>query len=253
MENENSKRKDIDKIKAEYNRLKLRLESMQKRRRKFSIFIGFFSAIMLSIIFICIYNSMYLGTMNFWTVVLYLVLAAACGVCMSLYGNILLEVKESRIRQEMLEYEAENIQEEVKEDFFEKSIKLSYKYLDQYYLQTRIQSQRGFGVTIGVSIFGAILIAIGIIAVFIGKAEPSYVTCGAGVITEFVATVFFYMYNKTNISMSNYHNKLVFSQNISIALKVTETLPDEEKAKTKNLIITELLKDINANIIKHDD
>lgn len=48
--------------------------------------------------------------------------------------------------------------------------------------------------------------------------------------------------------MSKYHNKLVFSQNISIALKVADSLPCEEQSKTKNIIVSELLKDINSNI-----
>lgn len=39
---------------------------------------------------------------------------------------------------------AEDIKEEVQEDVFENSIKMSYKYLDQYYLQTREQAQKGF-------------------------------------------------------------------------------------------------------------
>lgn len=84
------------------------------------------------------------------------------------------------------------------------------------------------------------------------KIEPSYITCASGLITEFIAAIFFYLYNKTIISMSKYHNKLVLSHNISIALKVADTLPEEDKAKSKNLIISQLLKDINSYLIKND-
>ncbi len=87
---------------------------------------------------------------------------------------------------------------------------------------------------------------------FLEKAEPSYVTCASGVITEFIAAIFFYLYNKTVSSMSKYHNKLVLSQNISIALKVADTLPSDDKTKSKNMIISELLKDINTYLIKND-
>lgn len=52
--------------------------------------------------------------------------------------------------------------------------------------------------------------------------------------------------------MSKYHNKLVLSQNISIALKVSDSLPDEDKTKSKNKIIEELLKDINSYLINSD-
>ena len=52
--------------------------------------------------------------------------------------------------------------------------------------------------------------------------------------------------------MSKYHNKLVISQNISIALKVADTLSEEDKTKAKNTIISELLKDVNTYLIMSD-
>ena len=140
----------------------------------------------------------------------------------------------------------------MQEDIFENSIKMIYKYLDQYYLQTRTQAQNGFYITVGVSVGGAILIGLGIVALFMGKIESSYITCASGLITEFIAAIFFYLYNKTVMSMSKYHNKLVLSHNISIALKVADTLPPEDKAKSKELIISQLLNDINSYLIKND-
>lgn len=169
-----------------------------------------------------------------------------------LYFNLILEMRENKLRRALLELDAAYAQNDVEEDIFENSIKMSYKYLDQYYLQTREQAQRGFFVTISVAIFGALLIGGGIIAMFFGVTEPSYITCATGVITEFIAAVFFYLYNRTVSSMSKYHNKLVLSQNISIALKVSDSLPDNEKLKTKNLIVAELLKDINRYLIREE-
>lgn len=94
------------------------------------------------------------------------------------------------------EYELRHLHEEVQNDIFENSIKMSYKYLDQYYLQIRDQAQKGFVVTVCVSVFGAILIGVGIVLMFMNITNPSYITCASGVITEFIATIFFYMYNK---------------------------------------------------------
>lgn len=130
---------------------------------------------------------------------------------------------------------------------------MSYKYLDQYYHQTREQAQRGFMVTVYVAVFGALLVTGGIVAMMFFKVtSPSYVTCAAGVITEFIAAVFFYLYNRTISSMSKYHNKLVLSQNISIALKIADSLPATDNTSAKNLIINELLKDINNHLVKED-
>ena len=168
------------------------------------------------------------------------------------YMGLFFEMRESTLRRKILEYEAEHIKEDVEEDIFENSIKMSYKYLDQYYLQTREQAQRGFFVTVCVAVFGAFLIGVGIVAMFLGLVQPSVITCASGVITEFIAAVFFYLYNRTISSMSKYHNKLVLSQNISIALKIADSLPEEDKVKTKDLIVTELLKDINSHLVKDE-
>lgn len=188
--------------------------------------------------------------------VVFAVLAVVISVILAgiliVYTNLILELRENRLRRELLELDALYVQNVVEEDIFENSLKMSYKYLDQYYLQTREQAHRGFFVTVCVAIFGAVLVGGGIIAMFFGATEPSYITCAAGVITEFIATIFFYLYSKTVSSMSKYHNKLVLSQNVSIALKVSDSLPSEEKVKTKHLIVTELLKDINCHLIKDE-
>ena len=63
--------------------------------------------------------------------------------------------------------------------------------------------------TVIVSVVGIIPSGMGIWAMFWGKTEPFYVTCASGVITEFIVAIFFCLYNKTVISMSKYHNKLV--------------------------------------------
>lgn len=180
------------------------------------------------------------------------IIGAILGGALSICLYALLELEEIRLQSRISEYEIDDVQNNIEDDIFKNSIKMSYKYLDQYYLQTREQAQRGFLVTVCVAVFGAALVFAGIVAMFLGKVEPSYITCASGVITEFIAAIFFYLYNKTVSSMSRYHNKLVLSQNVSIALKVSDSLPTEDRTKTKNLIIAELLKDINAHLVKDD-
>lgn len=243
----------VDIGEKEYKKMKIRLEEIQRKKRgKLPVLVSAF----ISICIICvscfwIHDAYYYG-MKSMEIVATITVGVVIGIGMYLNIVMIYESEESKIRRKMLEYESENIKEEVKEDIFENSIKLSYKYLDQYYLQTREQAQRGFFVTVLVSVFGAVLIGIGIIAMFLEKTEPSYITCASGVITEFIAAIFFYLYNKTISSMSKYHNKLVISHNVSIALKVAESLPVDEKVKAKNAIISELLKDVNTYLVKSD-
>lgn len=164
------------------------------------------------------------------------------------YNNSLIS-KYKRCLKEIEINETEAIKNEIDDDVFENSIKLSYKYLDEYYEQTKTQAKNGFYVTIGVAIFGAVILCVGIVLMFWGKTEPAYVTCGSGVLVEFISSIFFYLYNKTIISMRNYHDKLVLSQNVSIALKVADSIDNEEKNSSKVKIIDELLKNINSYIV----
>ena len=236
----------------EYKKLKLKLDTLQNgEKKKLSWVLGIFMAIFISIIFFLFFReSIYVKDST--SIIFSCIIGTSSGGLMIVYMQLLIEIQENKIRREMIEYEAEDIKEDIKEDIFENSIKMSYKYLDQYYLQTREQAQKGFLVTVCIAVFGAILIGAGIIAMFLGKTNPSYVTCASGVITEFISAIFFYLYNRTISSMSKYHNKLVLSQNISIALKVAESLSTEDKIKAKNQIINELLKDINSYLVKSE-
>ena len=83
---------------------------------------------------------------------------------------------------------------------------------------------------------------------FLGNTEPAYLTTATGVIIEFIASIFFYLYNKTMQNMGDYHNKLVLSQNIAIALEVVDDIEGDDKNKIKAEMVKELLKDINTHI-----
>lgn len=183
-----------------------------------------------------------------------LIISAAMFIFVTLvfviYWNMILESKINTYKNKLVRYEVYDISKNIEEDIYENSIKMSYKYLDEYYMQTRTQAQNGFYITIGVAIGGAIFIGIGIITMFDGATSPSYVTTASGVIIEFVSAIFFYLYNRTIQSMNTYHDKLVLSHNVSIALKVAESLSDREKDNTKIEIVRELIKDINIHI-KH--
>lgn len=239
-------------FRKEYQLLRHELDSWESgaKKRRYVLLSGILTVL---IMFVSLldgirpeYRGTTIGTMVAVTV------SVLCGLFVTLIVSSSIENHKNRVLTKMMEYDAYYIQDQILNDVFENSIKMSYKYLDQYYLQTREQARKGFLVTVCVSVFGAILIGIGIMMMFLGRIEPSYITCASGVVIEFIAAVFFYMYNKTIVSMSKYHNKLVLSHNISIALKVADTLPEDDKTDSKKTIITELLKDINTYLIKSD-
>lgn len=254
MDEEKNETSNEELSQKEYKRLKARLEDTGRKRKGKKVYLlSLCCSILTTLVSIVAFSDTLYFSLDFSTIIISILFGGLVGSFCIIYISLLYEMREGALRRKILEYEADNVQDEVIEDIFENSIKMSYKYLDQYYLQTREQAQRGFFVTVCVAVFGALLIFVGVIAMFLGRTQPSYITCASGVITEFIAAVFFYLYNKTVSSMSKYHNKLVLSQNVSIALKVADSLPAEDKVKTKNIIITELLKDINTYLIKNDD
>lgn len=240
----------------EYKMLKVEFSEFEQQNRKkikFTYwFCGTISVLPVSIMFAKdgLIQDRYLNV--FFSLMFGSMFGVIIGMVMGTVLSFACMMQENQIRRILYEYEAENLQDDVQEDVFENSIKMSSKYLNEYYAQTREQAHNGFIVTFIVSIVGVGLIVIGIVALFFEKTKPSYVTCASGVMTEFIATIFFYLYNKTIVSMSKYHNKLVLSHNISIALRVADTLPDDDKTKSKNLIISELLKDVNNHLIYSD-
>ena len=163
------------------------------------------------------------------------------------YWNLSIQAFKTKYQRELVDEEISTIPKELDLDIDKNLIRLSYKYLDQYYLQTREHAQKGFIVTITVSIFGAIIIAVGLITMFLGHTDPSYITTASGVIIEFISAIYFHLYNKTVRGMNSYHKKLVISQNIALSLKIANSL-ETNKDIAKISIINELIKDVNLHI-----
>ncbi|MBI9013873.1 MAG: hypothetical protein JEZ08_16685 [Clostridiales bacterium] len=146
---------------------------------------------------------------------------------------------------ELKEIDSSDNQNEV----ISKLIKINFKYLDSYYEQTREQASKSFLFTVIASFIGLTTIIAGIIMVYNNRTEPGYVAAVTGTIVEFISAIFFYLYNQTISKMTEYHKKLVITQNISLAMKLSSDLSDEKaKQETQTEIIKELVKDVNVHI-----
>jgi hypothetical protein len=142
---------------------------------------------------------------------------------------------------------SEELQDRLEEDFFTNLVKINFKYIDKYYLQTQLQADKSFLLCAVAASVSLLVILGGIVLLFVqpkGK-EAGYVATASGTLGEFIAAVFFYLYNRTITKMGEYHQKLVLTQNISLALKVTEELPSAEQVTARTKLIDYLSKDIN--------
>jgi len=139
---------------------------------------------------------------------------------------------------------------ELNKDYNSTMIRLNFEFIQQYYTQTKHHANKSFGVALFACITGFIIIGAGIVMMLFGKSEPAYLTTITGVIIEGISSMFFYLYNKTISQMSEYHQRLLLSQNINIASKITEDMDDQSKAEAQKLIIDRLTSNTNALISK---
>ncbi len=178
-----------------------------------------------------------------------IILGSTAGAFM--YGYIVFLFRTSlsgqlrRIEYQLVQVGSEELQETIEENFFTKLVKINFKYLDQYYLQTQEQADKSFRLASFAAISGLLIIVVGILMMLFNKTEPAYVTTGAGILSEFIAAVFFYLYNRTILKMSQYHQKLVITQNISLALKITDDMDKEQKIKSLEMLVDRLTSDVN--------
>lgn len=135
-----------------------------------------------------------------------------------------------------------------KDEFFTRLVTINFTYLDLYYKQTKQQAEKSFWVTVAAAVVGFGMVIAGVCLLYDRKGNGSagYVTTASGALSQFIAAVFFYLYNRTILSMSQYHQKLVITQNVSLALKTAETLDQPAKGKAQLTIIGQLTKDVNA-------
>ena len=170
-------------------------------------------------------------------------------------GALLRSMLRARFERQLLSTslaaKSEQLQETLEENFFTNLVKINFKYIDKYYLQTQLQADKSFSLCALAAVASLGMILIGIALLFFDKTrtEPGYVAAASGALGEFIAAVFFYLYNRTITKMGEYHQKLVLTQTISLALKISEDLPADQKVASQVKLIEYLSKDINTFLV----
>lgn len=129
---------------------------------------------------------------------------------------------------------------ESKPEYFDSLVKINVENLAAYYSLVKTHTSQSFKVSLTISVFGFILIVSGLI---IGFKYPDkiigYVSAGSGVLTEFISSVLFYLYNKTIRQLKEYHDSLINVQNVLLSFKLIESTTDE---KAKADMVTKMLE-----------
>jgi hypothetical protein len=119
--------------------------------------------------------------------------------------------------------------------YFDRLVDINVTNLAAYYSLIKVHTNNSFLVSIAAGGIGFILILTGLIIGFTNLQNSqtiTYVATGAGVVTEFISGVFFYLYNRTVRQMKEYHDSLLTVQNILLSFKIVGDTKDEaEKVK----------------------
>ena len=72
----------------------------------------------------------------------------------------------------------------------------------------------------------------------------STISAASGIITEFISSIFFYLYNRTVRQLKEYHDSLIAVQNVLLAFKLIHgiTDPDKQADATQQMITVLLAK-----------
>lgn len=92
---------------------------------------------------------------------------------------------------------AKKLQDQLDDNFVTNLVKINFKYIDKYYLQTQVQAEKSFLLSAISAMIGFAIIVVGIVLMFFDRASSAYVATGAGTISQFISAVFFYLYNRT--------------------------------------------------------
>jgi hypothetical protein len=118
-------------------------------------------------------------------------------------------------------------------NYFDRLVDINLNNLADYYLLIKTQANNGFSASVLAGAFGFFLIIAGLAYGLFDKAGShlvTYVGAASGVVTEFIAAVFFYLFNRTVRQMKSYHENLLTIQNILLAFKIVdETQNDSER------------------------
>jgi hypothetical protein len=124
--------------------------------------------------------------------------------------------------------------------------------LAAYYELVKIQTDKSFRASLGIAYFGGSLIVVGLALGFFrtdATDKVTYIATGAGVLTEFISGVFFWLYSKTVRQLREYHDSLISVQNVLLSFKlVSDTKDPKDKAEMVSKMCSYLMTSLSKQV-----
>jgi hypothetical protein len=107
-------------------------------------------------------------------------------------------------------------------DVYKYVLLINVAALEGYVAQARLQAQHSFNLSRVIAIVGFAIVAIAIVISVVltmngnDNLNAAYLSAIAGIFTEFISGVFFYLYSKTLSQINLFHDKLVDMQKTAL-------------------------------------
>jgi hypothetical protein len=142
---------------------------------------------------------------------------------------------------------AEQIERAKGDDVFKYLLLIDVSALESYVTQTRLQAEKSFQLSRLIAFLGFSLllaaVALGAVSqlVLTKGLQVAYIATASGAITEFIAGVVLYLYNKTIGQINLFHTELQSSRRMAVALLLRAGVKD---AAIKDAATVELAKSL---------
>lgn len=172
--------------------------------------------------------------------IMFLLYGAVFGFFLATMVTAVSAYKAKEQKAESLLSEADQkVNDLVEKDFNLRILERNFKQLSAYYQESLAQSSKSFISASTMCFLGFSLLAVGIVLMFFGETESAYITAVSGVLAEFIALTIFKVFKESINKASDYHKKLLISQNMAMGIQMAKDVDDQ---KIKNELNTEIVK-----------
>ena len=170
--------------------------------------------------------------------IVYLIGGVVVYAFLSVYISVLLSTRKERLVRDLESLLArQRVRERYEEDepsYIDSLVAINIENLAEYYSMIRNQTDNSYRASLVAGIVGFGLLAAGtILGVSRGEEAQTqvgaYIAAASGVITEFIAGVFFFLYNRTVTELRGYHESLLSMQSTLLSLKLIDSVEDDTR------------------------
>jgi ABC-type multidrug transport system fused ATPase/permease subunit len=124
------------------------------------------------------------------------------------------------------------------------TIRLNLNQLTEYYTINKGQAKSSFRASMAAMLIGLLTVLVGIWMFYskpAGDLKVSMISGVAGILAEFIAGAYFFIYSRSLTQLNYFFEKLTSMQDTMLAIRLCETLPESNATTAKERLIGALL------------